>query len=349
MPAAKKRTEVYVGVFIFTGLILLGGLVVQFGRFGERWRGHYPLTVVFDDASGVIKGSEVRMGGAKIGKVSSLPELNDAVRVEVELAIDSSIGIPAGSSFQISSATLLGDKLIVVTPPATKTSSTIEPDSVLEGAGLTGFDAIQSNAERLTEDVVRIVKEAEATFSKVDEAVMDIKNASTQMRAAMDKINTSMLSDQNLERFDSTLENFASAAEKWNAVSGKFEPTLEEARGAIAEIQQAAAGAETTLASADQAIKDLKPSLDRIPKAVDEFASTSRKAGETFDRVKRGEGLLGALASDNDVAVDAKTFMRNLKEYGILRYKNRPPALEEKKSEAGEQKKSRPRFSTHHR
>lgn len=345
MPVAKKRTEVLVGLFIFTGLILLGGLVLQFGKFGERLRGHYELTVVFDDASGVIKGSEVRMGGARIGKVTSLPELNEAVRVEVTLSINSSISIPMGSKFQINSATLLGDKLIVIIPPINRNSGMIDPDSRLEGAGLSGLDAIQSNAETVTTDVVRIIKDAEHTFKKVDEAVVDMRNASTQIREATGKINNSMLSDANLDRFSRSLENLSIASERWNATSGKLEPTLDEARAAIVDIRRAAAGAETTLTSANQAITDLKPSLERIPKAVDQLTTTTRKAGDALDRIKAGEGLLGALASDNDVTVDFKTFMKNLKDYGILRYKNSVSAPERAKK----QEKTQPRFGNKNR
>ncbi|RYD23175.1 MAG: MCE family protein, partial [Verrucomicrobiaceae bacterium] len=204
MPAPKKLTEVVVGAFMLTGLLLLGGLVIQFGRFGEKLRGHYPLTIVFDDASGVIKGSEVRMGGARIGKVAKLPQLNEAVRVEVELSVTSAIRIPAGSTFQINSATLLGDKLIVVVPPDDKNGQYIEPGSRLEGAGLTGLEAIQNNAETVTKDVVRIIKEAEETFGKVDAAVVDIRTASARMRESMDKIHSSMLSEKNLRNIDAT-------------------------------------------------------------------------------------------------------------------------------------------------
>lgn len=346
MPTTKKRTETVVGLFILIGLVLLGGLIVQFGRFGEKLRGHYPLTVVFDDASGIIKGSEVRMGGARIGKVASLPELNEAVRVEVELSINSAIRIPAGSAFQINSATLLGDKLIVVVPPVDKNGAAIEPGSRLEGAGLTGLDAIQNNAETVTRDVIRIIKEAEETFGKVDDAVVDIRTASAQMRESMNKINSSMLSEKNLKNFDATLENFSAAAARWNEASGKFEPTLEEARGTIAEIKKAAAGAETTLKSADDAIQKLKPSIDRIPKAVDELTATTKKAGDTLDRIKRGEGMLGAMATDNDVAMDFKTFMRNLKDHGILRYKNSAPQAAGQKQE---DKKSWPKFGNRNR
>ena len=328
MSAPKKRTEMLVGLFLFAGLLLLGGLVLQFGKFSDRLRGHYGLTVVFDDASGVIKGSEVRMGGARIGRVASLPELNDAVQVEVKLMISSAIRIPTESTFQINSATLLGDKLIVVIPPDDRSRGFISPDTRLMGAGPTGLDALQNNAEIVSRDVLRILKEAEATLAKVDGAIDDVKGASRQLGEAVGKINSSLLSDRNLANIDSTLDNLSATTARWKESSSKLEPTLAEAREAIQAVKTAATGAEKTLKSADQTLAGVKPALDRLPKAVDQFSTTFAKAGDALDRMKKGEGLLGALASDNDVALDAKAFARNLRQYGILRYKDgvsKPP------------------------
>lgn len=325
MPGAKKHTEVYVGLFLFIGFSVLAGLILQFGKFGDRLRGHYPLTVVFDDASGVIKGSEVRMGGAKIGQVADLPELNDSVRVEVLLSIRNSIRIPAGSTIQINSATLLGDKLIVVIPPADRSFGFIKPGSRLEGAGPTGLDALQNNAETVARDAARILKQAEGTIASVDVAVANIQDASKKLGEAVGKINQSLLTDKNLTHVESTLENLAITTAQWKETGTKLDPLLGEAREAITAIRSAADGAGKTLKTADQTLAAVKPALSRIPKAVDEFSSTSAKAGEALDRMKRGEGLLGALATDNDVALDAKAFMRNLRQYGIFRYQNPEP------------------------
>ena len=140
MGESKRRTELWVGVFVFIGLALLGGLTVQFGRFGDRLRGKYQLVVVFDDASGLIKGSEIRMGGARIGKVAEHPELNANVKVQVVMNIDEPIRIPENSMIQIASATLLGDKMIVITPPegGNTTGRFIQPGAVLRGGGPSG-------------------------------------------------------------------------------------------------------------------------------------------------------------------------------------------------------------------
>ncbi len=329
MATAKKRTEVFVGLFLFSGLVLLGGLVLQFGKFSDRLRGHYPLTIVFDDASGVIKGSEVRMGGARIGQVTSLPELNDAVQVEVELSIRATIRIPAGSTIQINSATLLGDKLIVVIPSEDRTGKFIEPGSRLMGAGPTGLDALQNNAEIVSRDVVRILKEAEVTLAKVDGTVDDIKVASQQLGEAVGKINSTLLSDKNLANFDSTLDNLAATTTQWKVISSKLDPSLAEARDAIQAIKTAATGAEKTFKSTDQMLANVKPALNRLPKAVDQFSSTVGKAGNALDRMKKGEGLLGALASDNELTLDAKAFFKNLRNYGIFRYRDSVSKAEE--------------------
>ena len=324
MATADKRTEVLVGLFLLIGFAVLGGLVLQFGKFSDHLRGQYLLTVVFDDASGVIKGSEVRMGGAKIGQVADLPELNDAVRVEVRLAIREAIRIPSGSEFQINSATLLGDKLIVVVPPADRSLGYIAPGSRLTGSGATGLEALQSSAANMGKDVERLLKQADQTLSKVDGAVADIQTASRQLGEAAGKINRSALADKNLERLDAILENLASTTEAWKTASSRLEPTLGEAREAIQAVRNAADGAEKTLKSADRALAEVKPALARLPKAVEGFSATATKAGEALDRMKRGEGLLGALATDNEVALDAKAFMRNLRRHGVLRYRDGP-------------------------
>jgi phospholipid/cholesterol/gamma-HCH transport system substrate-binding protein len=326
----EKRAELYVGLFLLIGLVMLGGLILQFGRFKDHFGGFYAITVVFADASGVIKGSEVRMGGARIGQVGSLPVLNEAVQVEVELEIASGIRIPDGSSFQINSATLLGDKLVVIMPPEVKTGTFIEPGSRIAGVGPTGLDALQNSAEIVSRDVVRIIKDVQITLEKVDGAVDEIHSASKQFGEAVGKINRSVLAENNLGKLDQTLANLAEVSGQWKETSAKLDPTLDEAREALAAVKSAAARAETTLATADESIASIQPALEGLPAAVAKISRTAGHAGDTFERMNRGEGMLGAFASDNDVAIDFKAFMKNLRQHGVILYQDPKPKSEEK-------------------
>ena len=322
MPVSEKPNELVVGLFLFIGLLLLGGLVLQFGRFERFFGNQYRITVVFDDASGLIKGSEVRMGGARIGRVAKLPELTEKVQVEVELAIDDKIRIPDGSAFQINSATLLGDKLIVVMPPETMNGNFIQPDSRIPGAGPSGLEALQNQAETVSRDVSRILKQAEATLLKVDGAVVEIQGASKQLGEAVGKINRSVLADDNLAHFDKTMANLADVSSQWRKTSADLDPAIAEARQAVAEIKSAAGGLKHTLANADKSLAAIEPALKGVPEAVSHISATAEKAADTLERMRRGEGMLGAFASDNEVSLDFKAFMSNLRRNGIVLYRD---------------------------
>ena len=325
MGESKAKTELWVGVFVFIGLALLGGLIVQFGRFSERMRGKYQLTVVFQDAAGLIKGSEIRMGGARIGKVAEQPELNSETKVQVVMSIDDAIKVPENSQIQIASATLLGDKMIVITPPepGQRTDRYLQEGSVLQGGGPSGLDAIQNNAEAVSRDARRLMQEAEATFLKLDSAVDDIRTATAGLNTTLTKINTSILSEDNLKHVDGVLANLDTASADWAKASAKLDPTVTDAREAIQAIKKAAESADATLANADARIDQIEPALRDVPKAVASLSRAADKAGQALDRVESGEGLLGTLAYDREVSTDAKAFIRNLKQQGILRYRDK--------------------------
>ena len=86
------------GIFVAVGLAILAALVVQFGRLGEGFKTYYALTVRFPDASGLLKGSDVLLAGAKIGRVSGGPRLVQSGQgVEVPPRIVDYVKVPDGS------------------------------------------------------------------------------------------------------------------------------------------------------------------------------------------------------------------------------------------------------------
>ena len=72
----ESRTELFVGFFLLIGLVILGSLVLKFGNFDESFDNTYPLVVTFDDGGGLLKGTDVRLGGVKIGRVADAPKVN---------------------------------------------------------------------------------------------------------------------------------------------------------------------------------------------------------------------------------------------------------------------------------
>lgn len=325
MAAKQKNPAVYVGAFFLIGLLLLGALIVQFGRFGERFLQSYSLTLIVDDAAGIIKGSEIRMGGAKIGRVARIPVLTEDAHVRIDLEIDQRIKIPEGSTLGVASASLLGDKMIVVTPTKDQSGAFIEADTTIIGTGPSGLDAIQSNAEILSRDARKLMDGAAVTLKKVDGAIDDIRDASQHLSQTLKKVNESVLKTENLAHIDQTLSNFNQTSANLKKVSAEIEPVIADAQRAIGAIEKAASGAEKTFAKVDQRVDELEPTFAELPKAAKAITQAANKANATMDKVVQGNGLLGTLTHDGEVSADAKSFIRNLKERGILRYKDGEP------------------------
>lgn len=322
MNTNEKKSELLVGLFVVIGVALLGSLIVTFGRFQDRFHASYDLALNVADAAGIIKGSEVRMGGAKIGKVKITPELTEDSRVRISLQIDEAVRIPLGSSLAVASASMIGDKMIIVTPPEKKNGSYIAAGTVLEGAGPSGLDAIQNNAEVITRDAKGLMNDAASTLKKIDDSMADLKIAAGHLSKTLEKVNTSILREENLNHVNTIVADVAETSKKLSKASDDIQPTLADAREAIKSIRDAAKNAEVTIAKVNVRVDELKPAFDELPLATKSIALAAEKAGRAMDQVTEGKGLLGTLTNDNDVSADAKVFIRNLRERGILRYKD---------------------------
>src|SRR6516225_2411133 len=150
----ERGLEFKVGIFVFVGLAMLGALVVQFGRLGEGFKTYYTLTVRFNDASGLLKGTDVLLAGARIGKVAGAPRLvREGSGIDVPLKIFDYIKIPEGSKFTVGSSGLLGDRFVSVTLPPGERKNFIAPNTYLSGARETGLDDLTREGGALVTDL----------------------------------------------------------------------------------------------------------------------------------------------------------------------------------------------------
>jgi len=97
MDTSNTSTQIRAGFFVILGLLCIGSLVIYFGRFGESIKKFYTLTVEYRNASGLLKGADVTLSGAKIGEVAEPPKVLPNMRgVSVLLKINDTGPDPAG-------------------------------------------------------------------------------------------------------------------------------------------------------------------------------------------------------------------------------------------------------------
>ena len=209
----ERGLEFKVGVFVFVGLAMLGALVVQFGRLGEGFKAYYNLTVRFNDASGLLKGTDVLLAGARIGKVAGAPRLvREGSGIAVPLKIYDHIKIPEGTKFTVGSSGLLGDRFVNVTMPPGQPKSYLPPNAYVSGARETGIDDITREGGALITDV----------------------------RGTVQKLNQETLSSENMQNLKASMEHLNQATTALAESSKKLDGVIEQAGSTMTSAKEAA-------------------------------------------------------------------------------------------------------------
>ena len=328
----EKRSEAFVGLFLLMGILVLAALVVKFGSVGDGgMENKYTVTVTFKDASGLIKGSEVRMGGARIGKVLNTPELTEDLMVRLDVVLDGRVKIDEKSIFQIQSVSFIGDKMIAILPPEAneRSGKILEDGDRVIGGGPGGLDALQSDAASVARDARLLMVNAKVTLQKVNTALDDISIVSRSLAQSLERVNGGLLDDENLANFKKTIKNLEETTASFKSLGDDAKPTLIEIQAAIASVKQAADSANKAFADAGGLVKNLEPSIAGIPATLTSLKKASNKAMTLMDTANKvvakmdsSKGLLATLTDDKEFDSDTKKFVKNLKHYGILRYKD---------------------------
>jgi phospholipid/cholesterol/gamma-HCH transport system substrate-binding protein len=209
----ERGLEFKVGVFVFVGLAMLGALVVQFGRLGEGFKTYYTLTVRFKDASGLLKGTDVLLAGARIGKVAGAPRLvREGNGIAVPLKIYDYIKIPEGTKFTVGSSGLLGDRFVNVTMPTGQPKAYLPPNAYVSGARETGIDDITREGGAVLADV----------------------------RGTVQKLNQETLSPENMQNLKASMEHLNEATSALAESSKKLDGVIDQAGSTMASAKEAA-------------------------------------------------------------------------------------------------------------
>jgi phospholipid/cholesterol/gamma-HCH transport system substrate-binding protein len=101
----------------------------------------YPLKAKFDTVAGVGLGSDVRIGGIKIGVISGMELDPETYKAILTLQIKNGTKVPADSSAAVVSDGLLGSKYVKIDPGA--------DDKMLAAGGIITYTQSAVNLEEL--------------------------------------------------------------------------------------------------------------------------------------------------------------------------------------------------------
>ena len=99
-------------------LVAIAFVVFAFRTSGISAAGGYSVEALFNDASGLSVGTDVRMAGVKVGTVAGQSLDTETYQARIVLRIDETIKLPTDSSARILPDGLLGGNFVSLEPGA---------------------------------------------------------------------------------------------------------------------------------------------------------------------------------------------------------------------------------------
>lgn len=317
----KRRTELWVGVFLILGFLLITGLAINLGNLTSRSKNSYHINVVFRNAAGIIKGSEVRLGGAKIGKVSSTPILTDkGDAVKLVLELNDGVKLQQGALVQAATLNLLGDKYIEISPPAVPTDTFIKPNETILGDSGDDLETIKANVATISQQTIVLLR-------RVEVAMTDMQSAAKGFSDMAYKINTGVLNDQNQKNIGIIMENMAETSKHLAKASEGIPGALENVQETTVSVRETANEFRNIVVKVDKKIDSLDPALEQVAPMMISLRKTSDNLDRSLNAVRQQQGVLGMLIYDKKLKDYMQDFITRMRAQGILRYKN-PEAQE---------------------
>lgn len=283
--AMKKRTvQTTVGIFVITGLLLVGYMMVRIGEVSIIGDKSYSLFTRFTSVSGLRVGSAVEMMGIKIGEVEQLTIDQKGQAAVVELKIRKDIKLLKDATAAIVTAGLIGEKFVkidagrhgeVLQPGATitETESTVEKlplDKLVNQTLLAaeGVDQLVRSPELM--EAIRslgtTLNDAGILMRNVDKRVVPLA-ASIEV-AVRDTQKLVRDVDDRLVPLTTSIENASTAARTAFVQAEKTFTALEHTVDGNSDLGYVLSETLRELSAAARSIRVLTDYLERHPEAV---------------------------------------------------------------------------------
>ena len=287
MDSAYKQ-EVTVGAFVLLGFVVFTGFM--FWLTGRSIVSKaVPVDVVFKSVSGLKEGDPVRVSGVKKGRVSHV-RLERVGRVRVTLALDPEVRPHKDARATVASADFLGAKYVDYDPGVS--DSLLPPEVAIDGVTEEQFADVAQGAAKSAQELITNVNKG----LNPGQLAADIHNTLLATQRGMNAL-TQVANGPAIEQTHATLKSLERVMAHLDTLLGAANPTATGKR-----------------------LDTLSTNLTQLTGRLTE-ATGSLKA--FLDRMDRGEGTLGRLATDTMLYDNLNATLKSLTEL-LTDLKERP-------------------------
>jgi phospholipid/cholesterol/gamma-HCH transport system substrate-binding protein len=307
-----KSRDALVGLVIVAAVVLTvaGTLWLQGARLGES---RQELEAVFFQVGQIAPGNGVKLRGVQVGRVSGIAVEPNGQLVRVSLQLQEAVTLPANPVIILSPESFFGDwqAEIYAREDVPYDNFPVPPDaSTLPGYALPDMSQLTATAQRIAENLGVLTDRFGIAFSEetardIASLIDNVENVTTGLSELVEQQANSFA--QVTDRVQSAADQIGSAADQvrttFSDVSalldrGEIDSTLDDLAAISANLRQLS----TDLGGTNQQFRDMTARVD----------STFDRVNSVMAKVESGDGTLGRLIQDGDMATDLEDTLSEL-------------------------------------
>ncbi len=310
-----------VGATAIVGVVGLLYLLMMFGSFVQLAQKGYEVSVRLEQASGLARGSQVRLNGIAIGTVRSVELIDppiDGQFIHLVCLIDEGKRIPRGVTVRVT------QPLIGGSPTLAFDMSGLDTDRLADILPTDGTAELRGRSSSLAS---QFAGELEAALDEPIRLLREVSQSFQRLSAEWEKVgvNVNLLIEQRpleevergdrlgnlatvLARMDQRLvelHNVLAGIDRWvndEAMHEDVRATVRSASSAAAKLDATMDNVDATVGETKALVTDARGQLDALVRryiaVADDASATLRTMQQAVELARAGDGTVGKLLND---------------------------------------------------
>jgi phospholipid/cholesterol/gamma-HCH transport system substrate-binding protein len=274
---------IILGLFVILAMAMFFYLAFQVGTFSLHHGTE--VTVLFDDATGLKKGGDVKIKGVIFGKIVSLDYKQN--KAEVKIRLDPTAKIPRDVAAKIRPESLLGENFLELDIPPESTAEPLRTGDVITKAtkaidinqfvDKVGAIMDRFETENFPENLSKVVKTLAENSQEMEQMIKNLDGLARDARG---------LISENKKSLQKTIHGL----ERITVSYGKEAPkTAENLNQVLARLKKLTADLEAQspdfAADLGTTMKNLSLASEELPGTLKDFQALSKRLTGTLDEV----------------------------------------------------------------
>lgn len=309
MKSSQLATPFSIGLLLLLGVGVTVYMTMTLkGNTGFGSNKGYSVYATFDDVTGLVSNSRVRMAGIPIGYVEDIELKGEKARVTIRITSDVQLhrGIKQKGGYYKNGATVkkrllsfIGDYFLEIT--AGQAGPVLEDgDEIKNVVPTMGANKVFSELSAITEDVQEVTDSLATVFGKeqgrrkIEKTLDNLQ----KMSATLEKF--ARKNDKRLSKIVGNAEDVSRDIKKFTARGTQsLETTLDDARAIVKEVKHMIGQSSSDV---QKGLGTLRGTLNRLQTTLDSINYSLQNVEDITDKVNEGKGTVGELVNDSTIS-----------------------------------------------